>query len=140
MQIAAYRNLFRFTTRPVFLLIDFVGLFLLTISKWLPDIWQVAFATIGSTLLTIGITLPVALYYQARTSAEAFKILNTCSQVGIDSIFLSRKSDSNDLRNAIDEAASTSSAVSLIGIAFRSFLTRVLNRLMKHASDLMTLL
>jgi hypothetical protein len=77
--------------------------------------------TIGSALLTIGITLPVALYFQMQSNSEAFKILNTCNSVGINSIFISRKRDSKAIRDAIDESARESMTVTLLGIAFGSF-------------------
>ncbi|MCD4774239.1 MAG: hypothetical protein K8R41_12750 [Bacteroidales bacterium] len=107
--------------RPVFLLLNSAGVVLLLLSQVLPNLFSIGSATVGSAFLTIGITLPVALYFQMQSNAEAFKILNTCSTVGIESIFISRKRDANDLREAIAEAMPKSNTVSLLGIAFRTF-------------------
>jgi len=107
--------------RPVFLLLNAAGVALLLLSQVLPDLGSMGSATVGSAFLTIGITLPVALYFQMQSNAEAFKILNTCSKAGIESIFVSRKRDANDLREAIAEAMPKSNTVSLLGIAFRTF-------------------
>ncbi len=115
------RNMLTILGRPIFLLLNATGVGLLFLSQALPGIWGVGSVTVGSAFLTIGITLPVALYFQVQSNAEAFKILSTCGRVGIESIFVSRKRDAGDLREAIDEAVSKSNAISLLGIAFRTF-------------------
>ena len=115
------RSMLTIFGRPVFLLLNSAGVALLLLSQALPDLWSMGSTTVGSAFLTIGITLPVALYFQMQSNAEAFKILNTCSTVGIESIFISRKRDANDLREAIAEAMPKSNTVSLLGIAFRTF-------------------
>ncbi len=114
-------KLFTILGRPVFILLNAVGVGLLFLSQALPGIWAVGSATAGSAFLTIGITLPVGLHFQMQSNAEAFKILNTCSRAGIESIFVSRKHDAADLRAAIADAVSKSNALSLLGIAFRTF-------------------
>lgn len=115
------RSMLTIFGRPVFLLLNAAGVALLLLSQVLPDLGSMGSATVGSAFLTIGITLPVALYFQMQSNAEAFKILNTCSKAGIESIFVSRKRDANDLREAIAEAMPKSNTVSLLGIAFRTF-------------------
>jgi len=115
------RGMLTIMGRPVFLVLNGMGVGLLFLSQVLPGLWSMASATIGSAFVTIGMTLPVALYFQVQSNAEAFKILNTCSRVGIESIFVSRKHDAGDLRDAIAAAVSKSNSVSLLGIAFRTF-------------------
>ncbi|MBI2874763.1 MAG: hypothetical protein HYY09_06715 [Firmicutes bacterium] len=122
-----FREMAAFAGRPAFLLLNLIGVTLLAISQVIPEdlasptLWDEVSTTIGSALLTIGLTLPIALFYQIRSNAEAFKILDTCSRVGIDSIFVSRKEDSKALRDAIDEAMARTNEIELLGIAFRTF-------------------
>ncbi|MGO9120968.1 MAG: hypothetical protein ACLQPD_25580 [Desulfomonilaceae bacterium] len=115
------RGIMTILGRPIFLVLNATGAGFLLLSQALPGLWSIGLATVGSAFLTIGITLPVALYFQVQSNAEAFKILNTCSRVGIESIFVSRKRDAGDLRDAIADAVSKSNTVSLLGIAFRTF-------------------
>lgn len=115
------RSLLTIMGRPIFLVLNGSGVVLLFVSQALPGLWSMGSATVGSAFLTIGITLPIALYFQVQSNTEAFKILNTCTRAGIDSIFISRKHDSKDLREAIADAISSSTSVSLLGIAFRTF-------------------
>jgi len=121
MKTIILRGILSFLGRPLFLVLNGIGGALLIASQGLPGLWHVACTTVGSAFLTIGITLPVALFFQMQSNSEAFKILNTCTRVGIDSIFVSRKRDSKAIREAIDEAATRSTAMTLLGIAFRSF-------------------
>ena len=115
------RGMLTILGRPIFLVLNAAGVGFLFLSQALPGLWNVGLATVGSAFVTIGITLPVALYFQVQSNAEAFKILNTCTRVGIESIFVSRKHDAVDLRVAIEDAVSKSNTVSLLGIAFRTF-------------------
>jgi hypothetical protein len=115
------RSLLTIMGRPIFLVLNGSGVVLLFASQALPGLWSMGSATVGSAFLTIGVTLPIALYFQVQSNAEAFKILNTCTRAGIDSIFISRKQDSKDLREAITDAISSSTSASLLGIAFRTF-------------------
>ena len=117
-----FRSLLGIAGRPVFLVLNCLGVIMLFISKVLPGLWNMGLATVGSSFLTIGVTLPIALYFQMQANAESFKILDTCARAGIASIFLSRKRDSEDLRQAIAEAITSSTSVLLLGIAFRTFL------------------
>jgi len=122
MKLNTFRSVLNFLGRPLFLVLNGTGIGLLIASQWLPDLWRLGCTTVGSAFLTIGITLPVALFFQTQSNADAFKILNTCASVGIDSIFVSRKRDSDAIRAAIDEAITRSTTINLLGIAFRSFL------------------
>jgi hypothetical protein len=83
--------------------------------------WNIIPLTIGSTFLTLGITLPIAIYYQAESNNESFQLLKACNQSGIRAIFISRQQDNDNLRDAIDKAAeSTSSELFFLGICFHS--------------------
>ncbi|OHE25570.1 MAG: hypothetical protein A3J94_00635 [Syntrophus sp. RIFOXYC2_FULL_54_9] len=115
-----YREMWRLFSRPVFLLTDFLGVVGLSVSKLAADPWSGALAAVGSALLAIGFSLPVALFYQLRANAESLKILDTCNRAGIRAIFKSRQADSEELREAIDTAAARSSEIKLMGVAFRS--------------------
>jgi hypothetical protein len=122
MKFNTFRSVLNFLGRPLFLVLSGTGVVLLIASQWLPDLWRLGCTTVGSAFLTIGITLPIALFFQTQSNADAFRILNTCTRVGIDSIFISRKRDSDAIRTAIDEAIIRSTTINLLGIAFRSFL------------------
>jgi len=75
--------------------------------------------SIGSTILTLGISLPIAVFQQNKHSSAHFKILKTCDESGICSIFISRKKDSDELRKAIEiEAHHCDREIRLLGIAF----------------------
>lgn len=116
------RSLLRYFGQPIFLVLNVLGAVFLIASQFVPQYLHPWFVTIGSSILTIGITLPVALYYQIQSNSQANKILDTCNRAGIESIYISRKKDSIALRLAIDEAAGKSSNISLLGIAFHTFL------------------
>lgn len=75
----------------------------------------------GSIFITIGISVPLALYFQNPENVEALRLRKVCSEAGIDAIYKSRSQDSRALRASIDEAVSRSRSVSLQGVAFRSF-------------------
>jgi hypothetical protein len=106
----------------MFLFLDLIGICsILSTYVIVNNEWNTIILTIGSTILTLGFTLPVALYYQTKHSTESFKIIKSCEDAGIQSIFVSRKDDSRDLQDSIDEAArETSSEFFLSGIAFRT--------------------
>lgn len=114
-------NLLLFFERPVFLTTIFLGIIFLLFSQFFNGFWGLGLATIGSSFLTIGITLPVALYYQIKSNAESFKIINTCRLAGIESIFVSRKRDSIDLRKSIADSVNKTNTISVLGIAFPTF-------------------
>lgn len=122
-----YRELWKLITRPVFLITDLIGVALLFTSQLFGSSdqlaaipWKAVLATIGSAVLTIGLSLPIALFYQLRANAEALNIIDACNRSGIRAIFESRQKDSLNLRTAIDIAASSSTEILLLGVAFRS--------------------
>lgn len=83
--------------------------------------WHPFLFTFGSVLLTIGIILPAAVYFQSLSNEQAFKILNSCNIAGIETIFVSRKQDDFDLRHALDLSMAKTKEISLLGVAFRTF-------------------
>ncbi len=115
-----YRELWRLGSRPVFLLADLLGAVGLLASQLTADPWKGAVAAVGSTCLTIGLSLPIALFYQLRAEGESLAIIGACHRAGIRAIFRSRQSDAEALRIAIDAAAIASTGISLLGVAFRS--------------------
>lgn len=118
-----YHELLRLSTRPVFLITDIVGVALLLGSQYVGapgSAGSAAIAAVGSALLAIGFSLPVGLFYQLKSNAEALGILDTCSRAGIRGLFKNRQEDSAKLRVSIDSAAATSESLLLLGIAFRS--------------------
>lgn len=112
-------RLLRVLLHPLFVVFDAVGVVLCAVTVFLPSDVHPLFFTLGSVLLTIGITLPPAVFFQAISNERAFKILNACNAAGVESVFVSRKSDWADLRAAIDFALSGASKISLLGIAFK---------------------
>lgn len=120
----SYSDLRMYLSRPIFVTFDVFGFLIVSLSLLFPmaNLSQVMIS-VGATVFTLGITLPVALYYQAKQSSESFKILKTCESAGIKSIFVSRHKDSKDLQDAIENAAQRSSPeIFLLGIAFPNFL------------------
>lgn len=129
-----YKQVFQTMCKRTFLLLDSVGLGIILLSvlagmyfhkyddlhKYEVIIHSIG-TTIGAAILTIGISLPVAIYYQTQHNERAFKIIKACDESKIDSIFVSRLKDKNDIQNAIDKAAkTTSNEIILLGIAFPS--------------------
>ena len=117
------KQFFLLFLRPVFLVLDFIAVLCIALSFMIniPS-WDTVFLTLGSTFIALSLSLPIALYYQLKHSSESFKILQSCEKTGIQSVFISRRRDSLDIRTAIDEAArKTSREVFFQGIAFKSF-------------------
>ncbi len=115
-------KLFDFMRKPVFIFFDFIGIcFILSTNLIGNNDVNTIILTTGATILTLGFTLPIALYYQTKHSTESFKIIKSCEVAGIQSIFVGRKDDNRDLQDFIDEAArETSSEIFLLGVAFRT--------------------
>lgn len=117
------RQLTSYLRRGEFLVLDIVGV-LIVIAGYFSRIegLKEILMPIGATVFTLGITLPIALYYQLKHSSESFKIISSCEKAGISNIFISRKDDSIDLINAIEQATSkTSTELFFLGISFRTF-------------------
>jgi hypothetical protein len=115
------RRLLGELSHPMFLLFDAAGIAFCALTVLLPVYWHPFFFTLGSVLLTIGITLPAAVFFQSISNEQAFKILNACNSAGIESIFVSRKQDAADLRQALNLSLSGTKNISLLGVAFRTF-------------------
>ena len=106
---------------PIFLVLDLMGIASCFAIGFVRPTWHPFFITLGSALITTGITLPVAVFFQSIHNDQAFKILNSCSRAGIESVFASRKQDSHDLYGAIRKKLSDSTTISLLGVAFKTF-------------------
>lgn len=106
---------------PIFLTLDAVGMVSCFLPVYLSSSWHPFFITLGSAFITIGITLPVAVFFQSLQNEQSFNILNACTAAGIESIYISRKRDSTKLHKAIKDAITKSDKISLLGVAFKSF-------------------
>lgn len=115
------RRLLSELVHPLFLFLDFLGAALIAAAAFVTPTWHVVALTLGSTFLTIGITLPAATFFQSLQNEQAFKILNSCNHAGVQAVFTSRKSDSGDLRKALISGIVQSHSISFLGVAFRSF-------------------
>ena len=128
-----YKEVLTTMCKRTFLLLDFVGMGIIILSILLKPYFQATdfIVAVGSTILTIGLSLPVAIYYQSQESKRAFdninnlnrslfKIINSCQASGINSIFISRKKDYDNLRISIEEAVKSTKEVFLLGVAFPS--------------------
>jgi hypothetical protein len=116
-----YRELWRLITRPVFLLVDLLGIIGLIMTISVQDPFKGALAAVGSAFLTIGLSLPIAVFYHQRATAQTLALIDKCHQAGIKAVFTSRQTDSPDLRVAIDSAVARSAEIRLLGIAFGTF-------------------
>ena len=119
--MAQIRRLAGALAHPLFLIFDAAGLFAWFVSVSLPPQWQPFFITLGSTLITIGITLPAAVYFQSIQNEQAFNILNACKRAGIESIFASRKQDAYNYDRGMEARTSNSNEIWMLGIAFCPF-------------------
>lgn len=128
-----YKEVFTTMCKRTFLFLDSVGTGIIILSILIKPYFQAAdfITSVGSTILTIGLSLPIAIYYQSRESKRAFdninnlnrnlfKIINACQASGINSIFISRKKDADNLRISIEEAVKSTKEVFLLGVAFPS--------------------
>lgn len=119
--ITARGNPLWLLTRPVFFAIDIVGAMFITVSLWVEIAWAAAaLAAVGSAFLAIGLSLPIALYYQLMENSFSSNILDTCNRSGIKAIYEGRHGDSQRFRDAVDLAFVKSNEVRLLGVAFRS--------------------
>lgn len=134
-----YKQVFQTMFKRTYLLLDSGGLGIILLSvlvgmyfdKYDVIIHSIGTA-IGAAILTIGISLPVAIYYQTQHNERAFEIIKAndesrfeiikaCDESRIDGIFVSRLKDKKNLQDAIDQAArKTSKEIILLGIAFPS--------------------
>lgn len=114
-------NFFDIFADKIFILIDIIGALIFIGSVLLENS---IIASFGITILTLGITLPIALYFQIKQSGESFEIIKSCNIAGIKNIIVNRKDAEGDkkLRNAIDEIILKTKNIDLLGIAFPEIL------------------
>jgi len=119
---ANLRQLRSLLTKSTFLLLDVISFILFGLTFFaIPSIWKTILLTAGSTFLTLGITLPIAIYYQNKFNYESFELLKACDISGIKAIFTSRQQDDSNLRDAIEEASqTTSNEIFMLGICMRT--------------------
>ena len=94
---------------PRFLAVDLMGLACLFAGTyWTTEAFPLApFAiSIGSTLLTVGLTLPIVMHLQDKQNRKSFQLLNACKEAGIEAIVPSRDSAPFRFARAVEEAAS----------------------------------
>lgn len=115
------RELLHLMTRPVFLLADLLGVTSLLFSQFVSNPWTGALAAVGSVAVTIGVSLPIGLFYQFRAEAKSLEIIDACRRAGIKAVFRSRLSDAQSLGSAIDVAARASNKIRVLGVALPSF-------------------
>lgn len=116
--------LLRWVFQPQFLILDAVGIALIFMgssvaSEFEPQ-WTTMTLAIGSTLLTIGLGLPVAIFHQMRVNEDSFRLLQVCRRAGIREIFQSRKVDKRKLQKAVDLEAEEATSINFLGVSFRS--------------------
>jgi len=76
--------------------------------------------TLGSTLLTLGISLPIAIHFQAKHSQENFNIIRACNRAGIKMIIENRKDGYEFFRKSIIEETKKTESLKILGVSFRS--------------------
>src|SRR5258706_14577262 len=113
-------KLLRFLISPEFLLMDLLGFLALGIAFFVSDPLRGVISAIGTTGLTIGLSLPVALFYQQKWNAEASQILAACHQAEIKAFFVSRDKDRPKFRAAVGVAFAETRNIDLLGVAFYS--------------------
>ena len=74
-----------FATNIAFLLLDALGLFIVLGNAYL--FHNNTLLTLGITFLTLGLTIPISLYFQTKQNNESFEIINACHNYGIENIF-----------------------------------------------------
>lgn len=111
-----------------YLVLDALGVLVVLVGSYvatestgeLTGLWATAAFTAGSALLTVGLSLPVAIFYQTEHNAENFRLLRNCDSAGIRTMLVNRSTDEIQFRQEVDGLAKTTSRIQLIGVAFRS--------------------
>ncbi len=117
------KNLFNmFVTNWIFVSLDFIGAAIILLDALF--FHNNATLTTGLTFLTLGLTIPISLYFQSKQSNDSFEIINACSNSGIANVFEGRKVDEsyNRLRERIDDSFERAKKIYLCGIAFPELL------------------
>lgn len=116
--------LLRWVFQAQFLILDALGISLIfvgsSVASELEGQWTTTTLAIGSTLLTIGLGLPVAIFHQIRTNEDSFQLLRVCRRAGIRGIFESRKADRDSLQKAVELEAEDATSINFLGTSFRS--------------------
>jgi hypothetical protein len=73
-------RLLKFFKEPSFVILGVMGICIIFSSLFVPSVFSTIFLTIGCTIFTLSISLPIALSYQLKHSNESFKILDTCDK------------------------------------------------------------
>lgn len=107
--------------RPRYLLLTLLGTVLFLSLAWIEQSpWGHVVATAGSTLVTLGLTLPIAVFAQGRANQEDFALLKNCHEGGVRAVFESRQRDWESLQKALDgEARLSEPEIWIMGIAFK---------------------
>lgn len=118
-------NLFPLLRRVLqvpYLTLDIVGCLIIGLGAYIGIHSPLAHMTfsIGATLITVGISLPVGIFFQEAYNSMSFALLRNAEISGIRSVFPSRRTRDLDFRNDIDQLAATTHNIDLLGIAFRS--------------------
>lgn len=114
MAAISLTELFR---KRIFILINMIGFFSLVINLFIKN--QIILS-LSMTFFTMGITLPIALYFQMRQSGESFNIIKACNFAGIESIIVSR--EDQELKLLIENCFKDTKNIFLQGIAFPELL------------------
>lgn len=107
---------------PIFIILIVLGAAIIGINYFY--IKENYILTLGITFFTLGGTIPISLYFQAKQSSEIFQIINACHNYGIENIFEGRKHRKPHLRmwESIDTAFKNTKNLYLFGIAFPQLL------------------
>ncbi|MDR2015209.1 MAG: hypothetical protein LBP99_06260 [Azoarcus sp.] len=82
--------------------------------------WESTLTLVGTTFLTMGISLPIAIFFQEELNKASFSLINNCAESGIKEIFPSRETHGADFHEAVGNAASSSYNADFLGVAFRN--------------------
>ncbi|MBT7617774.1 MAG: hypothetical protein HN590_10880 [Calditrichaeota bacterium] len=115
-----------FVTNKVFIVLDLIGVLVIIahFSNFFSDYFEGTLLTIGMTFLTLGITIPISLYFQTKQSNDSFTIINACHNYGIENLFEGRKYNKSygRIRRSVNDAFENTNNLWLLGIAFPELL------------------
>ena len=112
-----------FVMNKVFLLLDFIGVTTISLNAILLNNNN-TILTLGLTFLTLGVTIPISLYFQTKQNNDTFEIINACHNYGIENIYEGRKYNESykRMRDRVDIAFNDTRNLLLLGIAFPELL------------------
>jgi hypothetical protein len=117
-------ELTRLVCRSGFILPDLLGAAVLSASTLVGSPFRDALAVIGSVILTIGLSLPIGLFYQLRENHGALRILGTLSRAGVEDVFESRYVERQRFFTAVGLVFRRSNKIQLLGIALSDVFSR----------------